>query len=128
MTTEKEKIANKYFKCNKRERTAFELGIKLGSLFHQFIGSPVSEKNVEILANAMEKTTERQAYVKSAEIHINLERSKKGKKEGIFEYTTLTEDMIEAKVLVEFKSVEAVGELKYIEELNYPLMYISKLD
>ena len=128
MTTKKEKIANGYFQCNKRERAAFELGIKLGALFHQFIGAPVSEENADILAKAMEKTTERQAYVKSAQVRINLERSKAKKEKGIFEYTTLTEDMIEAKVLVEFDGVRAKGVLKYIEELNYPLMYIDKLD
>jgi len=128
MTTKKEEIASSYFQCNKRERTAFELGIKLGALFHQFIGAPVSGENAEILAKAMEKTTERQAYVKSAEVHINLDRSKERKDKGIFEYTTLTEDMIEAKVIVEFAGIEAEGVLKYIEELNYPLMYINKLD
>ncbi|MFO7792504.1 MAG: dihydroneopterin aldolase family protein [Candidatus Saliniplasma sp.] len=127
MTTEKEKIADRYFKCTKKERTAFELGIKLGSLFHQFIGSPVSEENADILARAMEKTTERQAYVKSAHISINLEKSKDEKEEGIFEYTTLTEDMIEAKISVEYDGIKAEGILRYVEELNYPLMYVNKL-
>ncbi len=128
MTTKKEEIANSYFKCNKRERAAFELGIKLGALFHQFIGAPISEENAKDLAKAMEKSSERQAYVQSAEVCINLDRQKKRKEEGIFEYTTLTEDMIEAKIKVDFEGIKAEGVLKYIEELNYPLMYISSLD
>lgn len=128
MTSEKEEITDRYFECTKKERTAFELGIKLGSLFHQFIGAPVSEDNVDILAKAMEKTTERQAYVKSAQVSINLKNDKDKKNEGVFEYTTLTEDMIEAKILVEYDGIEGEGILRYIEELNYPLMYINKLE
>ncbi len=125
---DKEGIADNYFNCDDRERTAFELGIKLGSLFHQFIGAPVTEDNAKILSRAMEETTERQAYVKSAKINIDLGRGKRDGKEGVFEYNTLTEDMIEAEITVEYKGIEAVGILKYIKELNYPLMYIDKLE
>lgn len=118
--------ADKFFNCTKRERAAFELGIKLGALFHQFIGSPISEENVDILERAMEKTSERQAFVKSTEVKIDLRRNGKDK-EGIFNYTTLTEDMITARVEIEFEGITAVGILEYVDELKYPLMYIEEI-
>ncbi|MEE9268050.1 MAG: dihydroneopterin aldolase family protein, partial [Thermoplasmata archaeon] len=34
-----------YFECTDAERAAFEAGIKLGSIFHQYVGAPVSPEN-----------------------------------------------------------------------------------
>ena len=121
----KMKEADKYFDCSDRERTAFELGIKLGALFHQFIGSPISSKNIKALEKAMEKTTESQALVKSASITIDPEGNKDHKM-GPFDYKTLSEDMLEAEVVVEYDGIRAVGEMKYIDELDYPLMYLKE--
>ncbi len=122
---EKIKEADKYFNCSDKERTAFELGIKLGALFHQFIGSPVSSKNLNVLEEAIEKTTESQAFVKSATVTIKPEGSK-DEKMGPFDYKTLSEDMLEAEIVVEYNGIEAVGEMKYIDELEYPLMYLKE--
>jgi len=124
-TDDKIKEADKYFDCNDKERTAFELGIKLGALFHQFIGSPVSSKNINVLEKAMEKTTESQAFVKSASVTINPEGNDNSKM-GPFDYKTLQEDMLEAEIVVEYDGIEAVGEMKYIDELKYPLMYLKE--
>ena len=124
-TNKKIKEADKYFNCSDKERTAFELGIKLGALFHQFIGSPVSSKNIRVLEEAMEKTTESQAFVKSAKVKIDPEGSD-GSKMGPFDYKTLSEDMLEAEIVVEYDGIKAVGEVKYLEELEYPLMYLKE--
>lgn len=119
------KEAEKYFDCNDKERTAFELGIKLGALFHQFIGSPVSSKNINVLEKAMEKTIESQAFVKSASVTVHPEGNDNSKM-GPFDYKTLQEDMLEAEIVVEYDGIEAVGEMKYIDELKYPLMYLKE--
>ncbi len=119
--------AEKYFDCTDDQRISFELGIKLGALFHQFIGTPVSSKNIDELERAIEKTTESQAFVKSAEVKIKPEKSS-SKEKGPFDYTTLTGDMIKAKIEVEYKGIRAVGKMKYIENMNYPLMYIDKIE
>ncbi len=120
-----EEIAEDYFGCNDRERAAFELGIKLGALFHQFVGAPVSSENIEVLERAIEKTTERQAFVKNAEVHI-IPKGLERRTESVFhDYTTLSGDMLDATVEVDFKGINAKGRLKYVEELDYPLMYIE---
>lgn len=124
-TNEKIKEADKYFNCSDKERTAFELGIKLGALFHQFIGSPVSSKNIHVLEEAMEKTTESQAFVKSASVTIDPEGNDDSKM-GPFDYKTLQEDMLEAEIVVEYDGITAVGEMRYIDELEYPLMYLKE--
>lgn len=121
----KMKEADSYFNCSDKERTAFELGIKLGALFHQFIGSPVSSKNIEVLEEAMEKTTESQAFVKSASVKIDPEGSSDSKM-GPFDYKTLQEDMLEIEIVVEYDGITAVGEMRYIDELEYPLMYLKE--
>ncbi len=128
MTDNMDEEADSYFECTDSERAAFELGIKLGALFHQFIGAPVSEKNIDILKEAMEKTTERQAFVKKATVQI-VPRGLEGRKNSAFyDYTTLSGDMLEAAVEVEYKGIKAKGRLKYIEELDYPLMYIEYIE
>ncbi|MFH0966806.1 MAG: dihydroneopterin aldolase family protein, partial [Methanobacteriota archaeon] len=37
-----------------RERAAFEAGIKLGALYHQWVGTPVSRESANSLKLAME--------------------------------------------------------------------------
>ncbi|MEF8833114.1 MAG: dihydroneopterin aldolase family protein [Candidatus Thermoplasmatota archaeon] len=119
--------AERYFECTDSQRISFELGIKLGALFHQFIGTPVSSKNIDKLERAIERTTESQAFVKSAEVKIKPEKSSSEDK-GPFDYTTLTGDMIEAKIEVEYKDIRAVGKMEYIEKMNYPLMYLESIE
>lgn len=128
MKDKMEDEAGKYFDCTDEERAAFELGIKLGALFHQFIGAPVSSKNIDILERAIEKTTERQAFVKKAEIKIIPKELDKRVDTEFYDYTTLSGDMLQAKVIIEYKGIMAVGRLKYIEDLDYPLMYINSLE
>ncbi|MGM0510627.1 MAG: dihydroneopterin aldolase family protein [Thermoplasmatota archaeon] len=127
MKDKMEKKAESFFKCNDNERVAFELGIKLGALFHQFIGAPVSSKNIDILERAIEKTTERQAFVKKAEVKIIPKELDKRPDTEFYDYTTLSGDMLQAKVTIEYKDIIAVGRLKYVEELDYPLMYIESI-
>ncbi len=127
MVKNMEEIADRYFDCNDRERVAFELGIKLGALFHQFVGAPVSSENLDVLERAIEKTTERQAFVKRAEVRIKPIGLKKRTDSVFHDYTTLSGDMLDATVEVEYKGVKAKGRLRYIEELDYPLMYLESI-
>lgn len=119
--------AERYFDCSDTERLSFELGIKLGALFHQFIGTPVSSKNIEKLESAMQSTTESQAFVRSAKIEIKPEESPDTKK-GPFDYTTLTGEMIKARVEVEYEGIRAVGKMEHMESMDYPLMYLESIE
>ncbi|MCS7143718.1 MAG: dihydroneopterin aldolase family protein [Archaeoglobaceae archaeon] len=104
---------------DKRAIASFEAGIKLGALFHQFIGVPVSEKNVEILEKAIESCVRLQPYVVDIEIKID---RKKLKEVSSFGYCSLSPEMIKARVVVEFEGERVEAILEWDEKLRYPLM------
>lgn len=56
-----------------RELAIFEAAIKLGALYHQWVGTPVSRASAESLEKAIEKSVVLQPYVE--EISVRLDRS-----------------------------------------------------
>lgn len=56
-----------------RERAAFEAGIKLGALYHQWVGMPVSRETAEIVERAIEKSVSLQPFV--TDITVKLDKS-----------------------------------------------------
>lgn len=103
-----------------KELAAFEAGIKLGALFHQFVGVPVSLENAEILEKAMKSCILLQPYVVDADVRID--RKRVLEKLSGFNYCSLEGDMIFAKVEVEVNGFRATGVLEWDEERKYPLM------
>jgi len=123
----KEKI---YFSpdLSNRERACFETGIKLGALYHILCGIPISsDKNIiKSIENGIEAAISCQPYVKS--IKINLDRNKiKGNKATEFDYDEITGKIIRADLEIEYESVMIVARVDWIEELQYPLMFIEKI-
>ncbi|MGC8610497.1 MAG: dihydroneopterin aldolase family protein [Thermoplasmata archaeon] len=114
--------ASKYFNCNDRERAVFEAGIKLGTIYHQFIGTPVSASNIDILEKAIEESIKIQPFVYDVKVKINRQIIKK--KKGIYKYKTLTGDMLNIELKIKYNNVIAVCKMEYIKEMNYPLMYV----
>src|SRR5207249_10208342 len=45
-----------YFAGTDRDRAAFEAGIKLGSILHQFLGVPLTARNAAAVERAIEET------------------------------------------------------------------------
>ena len=120
-------VDEKYFKnISKRERAIFEGAITMGALFHQFIGTPVSIKSVESLEKSIENAMELQPCINRVEIKINREILKKIENE--YDYISLTGEMLDVKVVSDYSDKRAVIRLKYITELNYPLMYVEAIE
>jgi dihydroneopterin aldolase len=120
-------VDEKYFKnISKRERAIFEGAITMGALFHQFIGTPVSIKSVESLEKSIENAMELQPCINRVEIKINREILKKIENE--YDYISLTGEMLDVKVVSDYSDKRAVIRLKYISELNYPLMYVEAIE
>ena len=121
---------NAYFPpdLSDRERASFEIGIKLGALYHILCGMPISSNSSVI--NSIEKGIEAsiscQPYVKSVKININRNQIQ-GDKSSEFEDDEITGKYIEAVVVLEFKTVEIKAKIEWIDELKYPLMFIEKL-
>ena len=127
MPNDNEKV---YFSSNVslRERASFEIGIKLGALYHILCGIPISTntKVVDSIENGIEAAISCQPYVKSVKINIDREKIK-GDKSTEFEYDEITGKVINATVVLEYKSVEITAKVEWVEDLRYPLMFIEKI-
>lgn len=121
---------NSYFTSdiNDRERACFEIGIKLGALYHILCGLPISSnpRVVESIEKGIEASISCQPYVKSVKININRDKIQ-GNKATEFEYDELSGILINATVVLEFNLVEIIAKVKWIEELKYPLMFVEKI-
>jgi len=114
-----------YFNCSKRERAVFETGIKLGGLFHQFMGVAINEHNREEIEKGIEATVRVQPFVKKVKVNINKECLKDG--DFILDYSTLSPKMLDVLIEVNYENVIVIGRLKFVEELAYPLMYVEEI-
>ena len=118
---------DKYFQnLTLRERAIFEGAITMGALFHQFIGTPVNNKIAKSLERAIEESMELQPCIKKVEVKIDREMLDEALNE--YQYLSLTEDMLDVKVVSEYGGVRIVVRMRYVEELHYPLMYVESVD
>lgn len=101
----------------------FEAGVKMGTIYHQFVGVPVDGSNVDILEKSIEKGILVQPYVKSVKVAID--RSQFRKKADEYSYVSLTGNMLDVVLQVQIDDVVVTAEMRYDEGLKYPLMYIS---
>ena len=150
--------SDSFFHCTDGERAAFEAGIKLGGLFHQFVGTPVSLGNVESIEQGIRDAVRAQPFVKVVHVVIDrkmlMERCRRGEhgnradtpthngtvddrdgEGGAGErpeigdnYTTLVGEMLDVRLSVAYLGKMAVCRLKFVRELNYPLMYIDRME
>lgn len=118
--------AKKYFKCSVKERAAFELGIKFGALYHQYMGIPVDFGNVDVLERAMEESIRVQPHVTDVKVTIDRSGLRKDRKDT-YGYTTLNESNLSADITVIIEGTEVKGSMRYVEDLGYPLMYITSV-
>ncbi len=110
-----------------RDKALFEAGIKLGALYHQFIGTPVSTETVEELEGAIERSVSLQPWVSSVEVKIDKEKVRGCENENQFKYCELRGEMLDVKVVVRYGVVEVHARVKYEEEMDYPLMRVEKV-
>ncbi|MBP2030389.1 hypothetical protein J2755_001323 [Methanohalophilus levihalophilus] len=114
-------------KITDAENAAFEAGIKLGALYHQFTGSPISLHTAESLENAIAESISVQPFVESITVKIDRDivRSKLNNEFG---YCELEGRMITVKLIVAYKNVRLFASMEYERELDYPLMKIEKVE
>lgn len=54
-----------------REQAVFEAGIKLGALYHQWVGTPVSRESAASIESAIEKSVILQPRVEEITVHLD---------------------------------------------------------
>lgn len=121
MDVDKEYFSN----ISSRERAIFEGAISMGALFHQFVGTPVNKNSKESLEKAMEESLSLQPAIEKVEVEIRFDKLEQSMTE--FDYTSLTGDMLDVKIYTKVDDVLAIIRIEFIEELNYPLMYVEDI-
>ncbi|MCI4335882.1 MAG: dihydroneopterin aldolase family protein [Thermoplasmata archaeon] len=106
-----------------REALLFEVGIKLGGVFHQYLGTPVSRRTAAGLARTIEQALRLQPYV--AAVRVRIVPSRAGPTgAGAFAYHYLTAEMLHARVTLVQGRTRVTAELAHRSDLRYPLMRV----
>ncbi|MBQ2613291.1 MAG: dihydroneopterin aldolase family protein [Methanobrevibacter sp.] len=121
MDVDKEYFSN----ITTRERAIFEGAISMGALFHQFVGTPVNKNTKDSLETSMEESLKLQPAIEDVKVNIRFDKLEESMTE--FEYTSLTGDMLDVKIYTKVENVKAIIRIEFIEELNYPLMYVEDI-
>ena len=111
-----------------RERACFESGIKIGALYHILCGIPISNdenilKNIE---KGIESSISCQPFVKSVKINLDMGKIL-GDKSNQFDYDEITGKIIQAELIIEYESVEILAKVEWVENMQFPLMFIEKI-
>ncbi len=107
-----------------REGCAFEAGIKLGTIFHQFMGTPVSESSKASLEEAIRRAVLNQPHVVEVRVRIREEALRRASR-NTFGYASLSPEMLEAEVWIEYGGTRCCGRLAYSSESSYPEMWVE---
>jgi hypothetical protein len=101
-----------------RELAIFEAAIKLGALYHQFVGTPVSRTSAASIEAAIEKAVILQPYVE--EITVRLDRARMT--ENIYGYSELAGLMFDVEIVTRVGFAYCRARLAPHD--GYPLMRI----
>ena len=106
------------------QRACFEAGIKFGSLYHQFAGTPVSPASARSLERAMAEAIENQPYCESVAVDIDDDavRDAIDHDEG---YAELTGRLMEVEMRIDYRGVTARTRME--TEDGYPLMRLVEV-
>jgi len=126
MSESREELAARKFECSTRERALFEAGIKMGTIYHQFVGVPVDQDSVDTLEGAIEKGVLVQPYVE--DVKVTIDRKSFGSKRDEYSYVSLNGEMLDVTLVIAIDKVKVTAEMRFDPILKYPLMYISKID
>lgn len=115
---------DKYFKnLTDRERAIFEGGISMGSLFHQFVGTPVNPDSCKSLEKAIEESILLQPAV--IDVIVNLDKDLIKQACLSNSYTSLQGEMLNVEITTKINEKIITTCISYVEDLDYPLMYIK---
>ena len=103
----------------------FEAGVKFGSLYHQFAGTPVSPASADRLARAMESAIENQPHCRSVTVTVQ-EEALAADLDPEHGYTELTGRHFEAEAVIDYQGVTATARMAMAD--GYPLMKLESVE
>ena len=104
-----------------REKAAFEAGIKLGALYHQWVGTPISRDSAASVENAIEKAVILQPFVEEITVKLNRELMTANR----FGYSELNGMMYEVEIITRIGFTYCRARLA--PSASYPLMQILEI-
>jgi len=109
-----------------RDCALFESGIKLGALYHQFVGSPVDPDTAGSMERAISDSISLQPYVRSITVAIDREMIRASQND--FGYCELAGRMLNVKAVIEYGTALAHVGIAYDEEADYPVMFVERIE
>ncbi|WP_049981797.1 dihydroneopterin aldolase family protein [Halolamina rubra] len=107
------------------QQACFEAGIKFGSLYHQFAGTPVSPASTDSLETAIEEAIENQPYCESVAVDVLEDRVADAidHDEG---YAELTGSLMEVEMRIDYEGTEV--RTRMAMEDGYPRMRLVAIE
>jgi hypothetical protein len=109
-----------------REQACFETGIKFGSLYHQFAGTPVSPASAATLEDAMAEAIENQPHCERVRVDIDTDELATAIEESPASYTELTGRFLDVTVVVGFEDTRITAKMQMQD--GYPRMSVVDVD
>ncbi|MGA8302467.1 MAG: dihydroneopterin aldolase family protein [Thermoplasmata archaeon] len=113
-------------RLTRREALLFEAGVKLGGVFHQYLGIPISPGTAAGIARTIERAVALQPYVVGVRARIEPRRGGPLGR-GRFAYRYLTPEMLDVRVRLRDGREEVEARLVHRAELRYPLMSVVRV-
>lgn len=110
----------------KTESACFEAGIKFGTLYHQFAGTPISPKSAASLAAAIEEAIENQPHCEAVRVKMDTEALAEAIADGPASYTELTGAFMDVEMDLTYEGIVITAEMHM--ENGYPLMEVTDVD
>jgi hypothetical protein len=104
-----------------REKAIFEAGIKLGALYHQWVGTPISRKSGASVESAIEKAVILQPYVEEITVKLNREMMTANR----FGYSELAGMMFDVEIVTRVGFSYCRARLSPVD--GYPFMQVMEL-
>lgn len=106
------------------QTACFEAGIKMGSLYHQFAGTPVAPRSIDSLERAIAESIENQPFCRSVTVDISEDRVRDAV-DPDHGYTELTGSLMDVELVVVHEGVEVRAEMALQD--GYPLMRVTSV-
>jgi hypothetical protein len=101
-----------------RELAVFEAGIKLGALYHQWVGTPISRASAASVEAAIEKAVILQPFVEEITVRLNRDLMT----ENVFGYSELSGLMFDVEITTRVRFTYCRARLS--PSRGYPLMQV----
>ncbi|WP_435334743.1 dihydroneopterin aldolase family protein [Haloarchaeobius sp. TZWWS8] len=109
-----------------RETACFEAGIKFGTLYHQFAGTPVSPESASSLGRAMEEAIENQPFCADVQVTMRTDRISEELAGQSAEYTEFTGRFADVEMTIQYEGTTVRTSMAM--DGDYPMMRVDSVE